>query len=413
MIRATAAALALALHGCGGRPQVILTDDLEASTSRALQQALSRDTSAIDPRSVGVLMVIAVEPPAEGAIIGGHYEGIQFNRIVGSIAMTDALRQRWSRELVLLADSVLRGTGFRVREGPGSSSDAMAMRGVRLALSARIDSLSIRSVGRGDPRVRAWAGVEWQLMDLARGTPALLQTVSGASPEGDSAETAVRAAFRHSLESLLASPGFRAALPRPREAGIEDALTAEWTRTVPRAGEPVGVRPARRRPDQATHALAGLVALRDLRNYRGTAVVLSRDGLAVAPAEAGSREWLFARFSNGEERPVRVLRAAEGLVLLEVACPDGCPSVAWDEQGDFSEGQSVYVISARSLGIAYQRATLRPHDDGAWSVRGGGRRSGGEAIVSASHGAVIGVATRSRVLPLRQVFELLQMHVEY
>ena len=411
MIRVSGLLLTALAAGCASQPQVILTEDIQASTVRALDDYASRDTSAVDPRSVGTLMVITVEPPATGEIIGGHYEGIQFNRLVGSIAMTDELRQRWMRELRVLADSTLRATGFRVRDGAGPTSDATAMRGVRLTLSARIQSLTIRSVGRADPLVRASAAIEWQLMDLARGSPALIGTVPGSAPDGPDADLAVRRAFRASLETLLASPQFRAALPRPREAGMEEALAAEWTRMVPRAGDTVLVRPVRRRPDEATHALAGLVALRDLRNYRGTAVVLTRDGLAIAPPEAASREWLFARFSNGEERPVRVLRPGGDLVLLEVSCPDGCPSVAWDEGGDFRDGQSVYVISARSLGIAYQRGALRPRN-GDWSVRGAGRRAGGEAVVDAQTGAVVGVATRSRVLPLRAVFELLLMSVE-
>lgn len=412
MTRAIALPALALMAACTTRPQVILTDDIGASTQRALGPVLSSDTGPVDPRTVGTVMLIELRLPPAGSIVGGHYEGTRFNVQTGSISLTDAARERWARELRLLGDSVLRGAGFLVRAAAGPTSDATALRGVRLSLAGRMDSMVIRSVGRVDPRVRATVRIEWQLIDLARGSPAFLGRTWGNSGDGDSIDAAVRGATRASLLEVLSLPAFRAALPRRREAGLEEALTAEWARELPRPGDTVRLAPVRRRPDQVTHALAGMIALRDLRDYRGSALVLTADGLAIAPVEAAQREWLFARFSNGVERPVRVLRAAGELALLEVSCPGGCPVVAWDESDTPVHGAEVFVVASRSLGIAYLRGTLRQRTGHPpWNVRAAGRRNGGEAIVSAEHGAVTGVATRTGVLPLRSVFALLTMAV--
>lgn len=403
--------LALLFPGCasGGGGGTIMTAD----PIRVARAQLGHDTSGVGdtalpfvPGLAGVLLISDIVLPQEDAVIGDRFDGVQFQRQTGALRLSSGNRTRWSRLLGELSDSVLRSAGFRIADRPQRSSDARGLGGVRFTLSARV-GMRIVATGNELSPARATTIVDWELMDLAQGGPVFIGGSQGSSAQMDSLEAALRHAFGASIRQLLSYELFRRAMMVPRVMNVQDLLTAGWERPIPQPGDTVRIRAGERQVSERTNALGGTIAVMGPNRFRANGIVLTEDGFAITGAQAALQRYLWVQTSNGAQRPARVFRVSGDLALLELACVEPCAAVPWvASSADFRDAQTVLVVGAGAMGIRYEEARLQGRSNGRWRVRGV-RLRGGEAIVSTTTGSVIGVATRTGVLPLDSALHLL------
>ena len=404
-----------------------------AGTSRPAPQAglhpvaprepVAVEAGSYDPRSAGGIVFLSVELPDPGVVIGGHYEGVQYDRLRSTMQMAPGAREHWMDLARVSGDSALAAAGFVTRPVTAPAGEAEALRNLRFGLAARVTAMDLKTTGYVEPFViDASVRVEWDLLDFASGA-AVFEGRSSARVRGaDSLGAAVAGSVAAAVARLLEQPKFQRAVMTPRPLMMEDLLVAEFARRMPEPWDTVRLDPAAQYLSASGGTMAGVALLNGSRGYRATALVLTRDGLALAPGSVGRQRWLWALHADGRRRAARIVRVSGDVALVELSCPDPCATVPWTLDSTLEDGARVVwygggalSVTAIAAGLGYGERTLRvrrPRSGPAtWSLKGRRRLQSGEAIARTPDGLMVGVATPAGVLPLTDVFRQLRLAV--
>lgn len=398
---------------CASRP-IALTSPVIVGPVRA-------DTAPIhfNPRVTGVITLAAVELPEAGASIGGHFEGVQYQRQVRGRQMGDATRQQWMRSARDAGDSALLAAGFRILVPGPPSSDAEPLGDVRFVLAAVVTQLRVRTSGYVEPfQIEAGAKVEWELIDLSAGATVFEGHSEATARGAGSEDAAVDRVVAMALGRLVEQPPFQRALTVPRPLVMGELLSAVFARPMPRVGDTLTIGPGAQNLNIESGVLGGIVMLNGTRGYRSSAIVLTRDGLALTQASAGRQRWIWALHFDGRRRAARVLRTAGAVTLIELSCGDGCDTVPWDSDTTLADRSRVVwvggasVPGSNSMGVVSQWRALKARRDREgvlhWSLRGRRPPVSGESVAR-EDGIVIGIATPGRVVPLADALRALSI----
>src|SRR5262249_8986174 len=150
----------------------------------------------------------------------------------------------------------------------------------------------------------------------------------------------------------------------------------------------------------------GVITINGIHGYQATAIVLSRDGIAITDASASHQRWLWAEGMEGRW-PVRTLRSSAEVAVLELACRNACHTVVWQADSTLRDKAKVLLFSGPSRangsvgGVRYGWRRLRAKRDRngmlTWTLKGRAP-TGGEAVAR-DDGMVVGLATRNRIVP--------------
>jgi S1-C subfamily serine protease len=134
------------------------------------------------------------------------------------------------------------------------------------------------------------------------------------------------------------------------EAQLSAALFS-WRRVLPRESDIIEFASKDKKLDTRPASLAGIlpavVALFGGDTGHGSAFLLTKDGLALTNFHVvQGQQTLTARFENGTERPVRIVRvdSVADLALVEVFCATDCSTVSLGAEGFPATGTEVYAI---------------------------------------------------------------------
>lgn len=374
------------------------------------------------PVPSGAILLSGVEFPEAGASFGGHFGGAGFDVRQFGYQMTDAVRAQWSLEARRRGERLLRAAGFRVHVIGPQTGGVSQLLGVQYGLSGRVAQLLVRSFGQGEPfRIEAQAAVEWELLDLGAGAEVIGRTMRHVARGTGSLDSLVGQAVDGSLAQLLADSAFRYALAQVRAE--PDARTAARFRDTVSDDQTIDILIDDINPSHDSALIgrvaAGLVTLRSPAGLMGTAFLISRDGLALTSARLVRDRRLRARFPNGIERPVQVLRTHRGLdvALVQIACTV-CTTVPWVSPEGAPVRTGIVTVGAAidagaRLRVEYGRL------GGRWGLAHGvtvelrAGAIGGEPIMNTATGQVFAMISsrggRAVALMLYEVLEALRI----
>ncbi len=377
------------------------------------------------PRLVGGILLTGIELPPAGEGIGGHYQGSGFSVRQFSYQLTDAARQRWAAAARTRGEALLRGAGYRVESVGARSSDPQRLENVRFGLAGRVTGLEVRTSGPTEPyRVESEVEVAWEVLDLGNGGTIFGRSVRGAARLSGPIDSAVGVSLDRALERLLTDSLFLRTLAAPPPIA---GAGRGWTRAMPGEDDTIVVALAdlNASPDSgAVERVAyGLVSLHGPGGaFYGTATILTSDGLAITTnsvVRAARRgRPVRARFATGVERPIRVVRSRSGLnvALLQVQCPEECPTVDWRAPLSERVDAPVLIVGNTGDGMSVSTGIL----GGRWGMANGVLLRAqasvpGEAVATASSGRVFamvaGVPGRSSALMLSEIFRAMRVQV--
>lgn len=366
------------------------------------------------PEAVPRLMILEVTLPPAGQSVGAHLEGALYAQRAGTIELTDGRRLHWSRSIRAAGDSVLRAAGFDVRSLGAPTSDAEPMHDVRFALSADVGELTVTTTGRVAPiLVTARAEATWELLDLAAGGVILAVRTSGSARLTDSVDQAAVLAVRRSLESLVADTSFRRALSTPEPRSMGDVVFApSWARRLPGPLDTLWIGNADLNVADETDAVQlvahAVFAVHGSSSQIANGFMITRDGLALSADVPVRERRLWARFHDGVDRPVRILRSQDGVALLEVSCGGPCKTVPWSGTATPRDQDRVFTLGGpRYEGDAMYLATGRLGGSDGTELRISGDLAGGEPVALREDGTVISLSSRGRAVPLAEALRLL------
>ena len=390
-------AVALAAASCARRTNVSSPDATPLTHPGAAAAMMVQASAA-------TILLIGLELPPAGTAIGGQYGGPHDDR-VSTYHLTDAVRARWAGQARERGEALMRGAGYRVRSVGPASSDARQLLGVQYGLSGRVTLLAIRSTGASEPlSVEALAEVSWELLDLGSGTAVFGRSLRGSARITGTVDDAAALALGSALERLIVDTLFIRALAAPR--ADPDAGTANFTREIPSEHEPIVLVDADLNPSTDTSLIArvsaGVVTLRSQDRGRGTAFILTRDGLALGIGRSvRNARQLRARFASGVERPARVLRtnAALDISLIQIACAQQCPTVDWSAPDGVDVFTGFVAIGAPASDDDTVSVTIG-RVGGRWGLANGvtlqgaqGLVAGGEPVARINSGKVFGLVS--------------------
>ncbi len=378
------------------------------------------------PAGAGLILFMGVDLPPAGTVLGGHYGGAQFDVRQATYRLTESVRARWAQAQRERGEAAMRGAGYQVRSVGPSSSDALELLGVQYGLTGRVTELVVRSSGSSEPlTVDAALDVTWELLDLGSGAAVLGRFVHASARVTGTVDLGVAQVLDNALARLLADPLFLHALGAPRMR--PDARVAgPLVRLLPPDGAPIDIEDGDLNPSDDSSVVgrisAGLVMLRGTGGRLGTAIVLTRDGLALAVGRsARTTRNIRARLASGVEAPVTLVRSNAGLdvALLEIACPQACPTVDWDAP------EAVDVFTG-ALAIGAPEADDQPAKPvlgqvgGRWGMASGitlegmgGQAGGGWPVARTSSGRVFALVStrpgRQSVVLLGEVLRALNV----
>ncbi|MFI5280530.1 MAG: hypothetical protein ACHQU1_08550 [Gemmatimonadales bacterium] len=366
------------------------------------------------PGAVPTLMVLDVTLPAAGRNVGGHFEGALYPQRAGSIELTEGRRLRWSRSIRAASDSILRATGYTMRSLGEPTSDAEPMHDVRFGLSVDVSELTVTTTGRVAPiLVTAHAEAVWELLDLAAGGVILAVRTVGSARLDDSVDQAAVLAVRRSLESLAADTSFRRALSSPVPHSMDDLVFGPaWGRALPGPFDTLRIGnddlDVAEESDAVQRVAHGVFAVHGASARTVNAFTITKDGLALSADVPVRERRLWARFHDGVDRPVRILRAREGIALLEVSCGGPCKTVPWSVTRAPRDQDRVFTLGGpRYEGDAMYLATGQLAGSDGTELRINGDLDGGEPVALREDGTVISLSAGGRAVPLAEAMRLL------
>lgn len=381
---------------------------------------------ARSPADAGLVLLLGLELPEAGTVIGGRFGGVGFDVRQSSYQLSNAVRERWSLGARSRGEVLMREAGLRVRSAGPSSSDAQQILGVQYGLAGKVTNLTVRASGQEDaPLVDAQADVAWELLDLGSGSAVFGRSLQGGARMLGTVDDVVAHALDRALERLLADPLFLRALAAPRADPDEGAAT-RFVRELPEGSTTIELSEADLNPavdtSTITRIAAGVVAVRSEERVLGTAFTLTRDGLALAVGHTVRHaRHLRVRLPSGVERPARVLRTHGGLdvALIQIACPGDCPTVDWFAPAEVEVFTSVLVIGApfaddEAAAVTFGRV------GGRWGLASGvtlegaeGLVGGGEPVARIASGKVFALVSgrrgRAAALLLSEALEALHV----
>ena len=410
--------LVMLLHAasaCAGR------QPKTASPASTIAEAPAAAPAVVfNPRAIGTITVLDLDLPAAGQVIGGHFEGVNYQARVSQLTMGELARRRWNRGIRESADSLLRVAGYSVRVQDEATSAAQPLRNVRFGLNAQL-AVTVRTEGKVEPhRVVASVAASWELLDLANGAAVYAGDTRGGAQLDDSMDVAVNRAVTRSLQVLLADSSFQVALTTPRQRTLEDVVfEALWEKPLPGPDDTVWIDGADLNPalvtDPIQRVASGVLTIHGRRSLPTTAFAITRSGLAITAALPSREPRLWGRFHDGVERPVRIVRTRGGLNLLQVQCEDFCETVPWIDSLAVQHAARVFVVAGpidRSQpfwvgnGRIY-RSTSREREELNGFRLGVDDASGGEPVARPVDGLVFAVSMGNRAVPLSSAFKAL------
>lgn len=407
------------------RPLVVLALALTpALAASCAHRAGPEQLRPATPADAGVILFMGVELPAAGTVIGGYYAGATYEVRQTSYTITETARENWTQSERESGAAIMRLVGFRALSLGPHTSDARALLGVQYGLTGRVSEVAVRSTGSAEPlTVNARLSVAWELLDLGSGSAVFGRRVEGSSRVSGTLGAAVGQALDNSLQLLIADTLFLRMLSVPR--ADPDAGRSRYTRRLPVGREEIELADSDLSASGDTSIVvrlsAGVVQLVSQDREHGTAILLTRDGLALAVGRSvRGLLRLGVRFSNGIERPARIVRSDAGLdvALLQVSCAPECLTVDWEAPQGVDAMTAVLVLGGPEPGSA-PRPVLGSVG-GRWGLAHGitlrvaGEVAGGWPIARAASGRVFAVVSaqperRASALLLSEVLRALHV----
>ncbi|MFI5280532.1 MAG: hypothetical protein ACHQU1_08560 [Gemmatimonadales bacterium] len=378
------------------------------------------------PAGAGTILFMGVDLPAAGSIIGGHYGGATFDVRQATYQLSESVRARWTQLERDRGESLMRGAGYLVRSVGPSSSDAQQLLGVQYGLTGRVTNFAVRSSGASEPlTIDAQVDISWELLDLGSGGAVFGRQVHASARVAGTVELGFAQVVDNALARLLGDTLFVRALGMPRYQP-DARVSGPLTRRLPPGGATIDLMDDDLNPSADASMVerlsAGLVMLRGQGGRLGTAVVLTRDGLAIAVGRtARTTQQLRARLPSGVEAPVMLVRSNAGLdvALLQIACPQACETVDWDAPDEVRVFTGAVTIGAPEADD--QPATpVVGRVGGRWGMASGitlegmgGQAGGGWPVASTSSGRVFALVStrpgRQSVVLLAEVLRALNV----
>jgi len=192
---------------------------------------------------------------------------------------------------------------------------------------------------------------------------------------------------------------------------LEDLIFApSWNRGLPGPSDTVFVGPSDLNPDPdpdpVQRVAHGVFAVHGATSATFTAFAITRDGLALASGVPVREQRLWGRFHDGADRPVRILRALNDVMLLQVKCDVPCATVPWSDTAAAPEREQVFILGGpRFAGdpiyLAYGRLG-EPAVEGT-GLDIDGDLEGGEPV-SRLDGVVVALVANGRAIALGAAF---------
>lgn len=382
--------------------------------------------AAVDPAGVGAIVVLGVELPPQGTLLGAHYQGQLYSVRRDAYNLSSDTRGAWSTAARQRAETLVREAGFIVRSVGPVTSSSRRVDDARFGIQGRAISFDFHSTGQVEPFLVVFtAEVSWQVIDLSSETVVFERATIGTARQRGDVDGAAAAALDQALLLFLGDGALvRALAARP---GPDSGMVERFTRPPPGKGEVISLGPDDRNPSEESTPVArvaqGLASLSGPGGgHYGTAILMSRDGLGLTTMRAARAlrgvSSARARLPSGLERPVRLVRVSRtyGVALVQVDCPGDCPTVAWDLPSRVAAFAPVLVVGAgtEAVGTLSVRETVV---GGRWGLaRGvalGARVQDGGAVALVENGQVFGIVVtvgeRRIVMMFREVLRALKV----
>ena len=382
--------------------------DLILCLATTVGGCFAHGSSRVAPRRAegraSTILFMGVELPEPGAVIGAHFAGTGYEVRQANYQLTEAVRERWSVAERDRGEALMRGAGFRVRGIGPASSDALQLLGVQYGLLGRVTDLAVRSTGSSPLRVDVQVEVAWELLDLAGGSAVFGHQVHGGAHVDGTLDSAVARALDDDLARLIADTLFLRALEIQR-ADPDAGIGTRSSRVVPER-DTIVVADSDLNPSHEASVVArmstGIATLLVQDHAVGTAVILTRDGLALAVGRSvRSVRRLRVRLFSGVERPARVVRSHAGLdvALIQIACGEPCPTVDWDAPEGVDPATGFAAIGAPPTEDVLVEAVFG-QVGGRWGLSNGvtlegisGKAAGGWPLALTSSGKVFALVS--------------------
>jgi hypothetical protein len=254
-------------------------------------------------------------------------------------------------------------------------------------------------------------------MDLAAGGVILAMRTVGSARLTDSVDQAAVLAVRRSLESLEADTSFRRALSTPSPHTMDDVVFGpSWGRPLPGPFDTVRIGnddlDVADEADAVQRVAHAVFAVHGTSSRTVSAFTITKDGLALSADVPVRERRLWARFHDGVDRPVRVVRARDGLALLQVSCVGQCKTVPWSATATPRDQDRVFTLGGpRYQGDAMYLATGQLGGVDGTELNVHGDLDGGEPVALREDGTVISLARNGRAIPLGEALRVLGVAV--
>jgi len=362
------------------------------------------------------VMYVGVELRIAGTTLGGHYDGLA-KVYQWPVRVGPEVESTWSRWMSEIGIDMLRSAGYGVKEISRIFYRSQSFSDVGFVLAGEATKVSVDTYGRlaGNKTVAALE-ISWELFDTRSRDVVYRKSIAATAETAGTSGDPIRIAFESIVSRLLADSAFVRAFRSRRPvvaADIEQYPGVNWRRAAPGESEILTIMSSDlhvRAGGTTFERVADAVVSVQGESGHGTAFVITKDGLALTNYHviAGQRR-LVARFRNGRQTPIRVLRYNENadVALVQIACEEDCITVRLSSEAEPTIGDEVLVIGTPFSielgqtitkgiisGIRYASGVTLVQTDAAMNPG----NSGGP-IVSATSGEVVAITSSKLVGP--------------
>ena len=362
------------------------------------------------------VMYVGVELRIAGVTLGGYYDGLA-KVYQWPVRVGPEVESTWSRWMSEIGIDMLRSAGYSVKEVSRIFYRSQSFSDVGFVLAGEATKVTVDTYGRlaGNKTV-ADLEISWELFDTRSRDVVYRKSIAATAETAGTSGDPIRIAFESIFSRLLADSAFVGAF-RSRHlvvsADIEQYPGAKWRRAAPGESEIMTISSSDlhvRTGGTVFERVADAVVSIRGESGHGTAFIITKDGLALTNYHviAGQRR-LAARFRNGHQMPIRVIRYNENadVALIQIACEEDCITVQLSREAEPTIGRDVLVIGTPLSielgqtitkgivsGIRYANGVTLVQTDAA--VNPG--NSGGP-MVSATSGEVVAITSSKLVGP--------------